>query len=318
MRYHITDHLGSVRAVVDAQGVVRSRSDYYPFGTRTGTYAEAADADGRWRFSGKEWLAEPAGLPLLDFGARLYDPATASWLSQDPMAEKYPFLSPYSYCAGDPVNLVDPDGRNWYYSTEDESYTYYAGQYSSEELKSTGYVDMGYTFTKDNKYYSLFGMVLDYNKEAKGPSVGVVYQKIDDLIIKYYSQTTNQYDAGTESDTVPTVDFSIPNSNPGMYSFNYVGQDFSSSPEGTYFWVTVPHRTFRNLSIRSDSRTYIERMPSYGLKSYGGYGQSSFDKQLSGYYIIGKSISRPFDYFTVRFDEINSRAFQNMCKQLFR
>ena len=161
-------------------------------------------------------------------------------------------------------------------------------------------------------------MVLDYNKEAKGPSVGVVYQKIDDLIIKYYSQTTNQYDAGTESDTVPTVDFSIPNSNPGMYSFNYVGQDFSSSPEGTYFWVTVPHRTFRNLSIRSDSRTYIERMPSYGLKSYGGYGQSSFDKQLSGYYIIGKSISRPFDYFTVRFDEINSRAFQNMCKQLFR
>lgn len=69
-------------------------------------------ADGRWRFSGKEWQAEPAGLPLLDFGARMYDPATASWLSQDPMAEKYPFLSPYSYCAGDPVNLVDPYGMD--------------------------------------------------------------------------------------------------------------------------------------------------------------------------------------------------------------
>ena len=111
VRYHITDHLGSVRATVDAQGVVRSRSDYYPFGTRTGTYAEAADADGRWRFSGKEWQAEPAGLPLLDFGARMYDPATAVWLSQDPMAEKYPSLSPYSYCAGDPVAYVDTDGR---------------------------------------------------------------------------------------------------------------------------------------------------------------------------------------------------------------
>ena len=90
--------------------VVRSRSDYYPFGTRTGTYAEAADADGRWRFSGKEWQAEPAGLPLLDFGARLYDPATAVWLSQDPMAEKYPSLSPYSYCAGDPIGLIDVRG----------------------------------------------------------------------------------------------------------------------------------------------------------------------------------------------------------------
>ena len=92
------------------------RSDYYPFGTRTGTYAAAADADGRWRFSGKEWQAEPAGLQLLDFGARMYDPATAVWLSQDPMAEKYPSLSPYSYCAGDPVNLVDPDGMNPVYS----------------------------------------------------------------------------------------------------------------------------------------------------------------------------------------------------------
>ena len=111
VRYHITDHLGSVRATADAQGVVRSRSDYYPFGTRTGTYAEAADADWRWRFSGKEWQAEPAGLPLLDFGARMYDPATAVWLSQDPMAEKYPSLSPYSYCAGDPVNLIDEEGR---------------------------------------------------------------------------------------------------------------------------------------------------------------------------------------------------------------
>ena len=111
VRYLITDHLGSVRSTADAQGAVRSRSDYYPFGTRTGTYAEAADADGRWRFSGKEWQAEPAGLPLLDFGARMYDPATAVWLSQDPMAEKYPSLSPYSYCAGDPVNLIDEEGR---------------------------------------------------------------------------------------------------------------------------------------------------------------------------------------------------------------
>ena len=29
----------------------------------------------------------------------------------DPLAEKYYHLSPYAYCAGDPVNLVDPDGR---------------------------------------------------------------------------------------------------------------------------------------------------------------------------------------------------------------
>lgn len=30
----------------------------------------------------------------------------------DPLAEDYYHLSPYAYCAGDPVNLVDPDGKD--------------------------------------------------------------------------------------------------------------------------------------------------------------------------------------------------------------
>ena len=33
------------------------------------------------------------------------------WLSVDPMADKYPNISPYAYCAWNPVRLVDPDGR---------------------------------------------------------------------------------------------------------------------------------------------------------------------------------------------------------------
>ena len=33
------------------------------------------------------------------------------WLSVDPLADKYPSISPYAYCAWNPVKLVDPDGR---------------------------------------------------------------------------------------------------------------------------------------------------------------------------------------------------------------
>ena len=62
-----------------------------------------------YRFSGKERL-DRAGLPLYDFGARWYNPATPAWLSQDPLSEKYYPISPYAYCAGNPVNLVDPSG----------------------------------------------------------------------------------------------------------------------------------------------------------------------------------------------------------------
>lgn len=33
------------------------------------------------------------------------------WLSVDPLADKYPESTPYMYCNGNPVMLVDPDGR---------------------------------------------------------------------------------------------------------------------------------------------------------------------------------------------------------------
>ena len=46
------------------------------------------------------------------FGARYIDHELMTmWLSVDPMADKYPFISPHAYCAWNPVKLVEPDGR---------------------------------------------------------------------------------------------------------------------------------------------------------------------------------------------------------------
>ena len=45
------------------------------------------------------------------FGARYYNLDLSLWLSVDPMADKYPSLSPYNYCAWNPMKLVDPDGK---------------------------------------------------------------------------------------------------------------------------------------------------------------------------------------------------------------
>lgn len=61
-------------------------------------------------FTGKEKDSE-SGFHY--FGARYYDSeALTGWLSVDPMADKYTSMSPYIYCAGNPVKLVDPDGEN--------------------------------------------------------------------------------------------------------------------------------------------------------------------------------------------------------------
>ena len=42
---------------------------------------------------------------------RHYHSDLSIWLSVDPMTDKYPSMSPYTYCANNPVRLVDPDGR---------------------------------------------------------------------------------------------------------------------------------------------------------------------------------------------------------------
>ena len=41
-----------------------------------------------------------------------YTDRLSIWLSVDPLADKYPHLSPYAYCADNPVNRIDPDGRD--------------------------------------------------------------------------------------------------------------------------------------------------------------------------------------------------------------
>ncbi len=53
------------------------------------------------------------------------------WLNVDPMADKYPSISPYAYCAWNPVKLVDPDGEeavdDWYKSNSTQYYTWFDG-----------------------------------------------------------------------------------------------------------------------------------------------------------------------------------------------
>jgi RHS repeat-associated protein len=60
-----------------------------------------------YRFTGKERDSE-TGFDY--FGARYYDSDLSVWLSVDPLSDKYPSMSAYMYCAGNPVMLIDPNG----------------------------------------------------------------------------------------------------------------------------------------------------------------------------------------------------------------
>ncbi|MBR0333607.1 MAG: RHS repeat-associated core domain-containing protein [Bacteroidales bacterium] len=114
-RYYTKDYQGNNRVVVDETGTILQTTHYYPFG---GVYADAGSGSAvqPYKYGGKE-LDRMHGLNWYDFGARSYDATLQQWTSIDPKAEDYYHLSPYTYCANNPVAFVDPNGQSPIYST---------------------------------------------------------------------------------------------------------------------------------------------------------------------------------------------------------
>ena len=105
--YVFTDHLGSIRMVMD-EGTreIIWASDYTAYGeyVSAGAYRDIE----HYGFTGKEHDSESG---LLYYGARYYDAELGRFLQVDPMSRKYPSLSAYVYCADNPLAYTDPDGK---------------------------------------------------------------------------------------------------------------------------------------------------------------------------------------------------------------
>ena len=110
--YYVKDYQGNVHAVIDENNRRVELNSYYPYGMPK----HMGDAQ-PYKYGGKE-LDRTNGLDLYDFSARWYAPD----LSLDPLCEKYPSISPYAYCAGNPVRYIDPDGRKFNVATKNISY----------------------------------------------------------------------------------------------------------------------------------------------------------------------------------------------------
>jgi RHS repeat-associated protein len=133
--YHITDHLGSTREVVNNSGSWVETFDYYPFGLLM-PKRNTASAETREKFTGHE-RDDDVGLDYMVW--RRYDPAFGRFLSVDPHAANYPSLSPYVYAANNPLIFIDPDGREVKICTgsddDRECITYQAGmEYEGNEF----------------------------------------------------------------------------------------------------------------------------------------------------------------------------------------
>ncbi|MEO8847631.1 MAG: RHS repeat-associated core domain-containing protein, partial [Casimicrobiaceae bacterium] len=106
--YPLSDALSSTQALADAGGAISDRYAYDAFGQLTSHVGSTSMSH---QFAGEQNDAE-SGLVYLR--ARYYDPRTGVFLTRDP-AEGNPFdpvsMHPYLYASANPVNRIDPSGR---------------------------------------------------------------------------------------------------------------------------------------------------------------------------------------------------------------
>lgn len=118
-------------------------------------------ASNRFRLGGKEnQTFGTLDLSKVDFGARMYDPFIAGWTTADPLAAKYGSMSPYSYCGGNPVNIVDPYGDDlwiWYNEDGEQKSFHFYGQ--TDRIPNNPYVkDVVYAYIYNKKNWDNAGI----------------------------------------------------------------------------------------------------------------------------------------------------------------
>lgn len=104
--YYITDYQGNNAMIVNSVPEITLEHNYYPYGE---PWREKKGI--QFMFSGNERLLID-GLNEYDFHARRYRSAIPAFSSWDLHNEQYPWLSPYTYAAANPINRIDPNGED--------------------------------------------------------------------------------------------------------------------------------------------------------------------------------------------------------------
>ena len=255
--YRHSDHLGSASWITERHGDAIQYLHYMPYGQLLVNQMPYG-YDERYKFTGKERDSE-TGYDY--FGARYYAPQLLHWTTVDPLADKYPHISPYAYCSWNPIKFVDPDGRDWY-ETEGGSITWtdYKSQQAMDKAKLAGRY-LGEAVVSFNGYYEeALGKGNNLWSEGAKLATATVYGPGG-------SNDIATYDAFTMSSNYNEYG-AIKN---GDYSLNYIE---AAGPMGTHWTINnreavdcindyntawYKHKETNPYSATQKNRTYVHR-----------------------------------------------------------
>ncbi len=106
VHYMHADYQGNISMVTDSVGYIEQHNGYYPYGEPW------REPTGQPRLYGGKERERFMALNYYDFHARQLNSATAHWNAPDALAFKYPGISPYTYCAANPIMYADSTGMD--------------------------------------------------------------------------------------------------------------------------------------------------------------------------------------------------------------
>ncbi|MBI5674455.1 MAG: RHS repeat protein [Nitrospirae bacterium] len=104
VRHYVRDALGSIIALTDDSGVVKTTYSYDPFGNTT---VSGETSDNPFQYTGRE----NDGTGLYYYRARYYSPELQRFISEDPIRLDGGDVNFYAYVGNDPVRFKDPTGE---------------------------------------------------------------------------------------------------------------------------------------------------------------------------------------------------------------
>ncbi len=198
--YH-SDHLGSSSFITTTGGYSTQHLQYMAYGEDFIHQQNASTYKTPYTFSAKEKDAETG---FSYFGARYYADNLSIWLSVDPLADKFPSLSPYNYCANNPVMLVDPDGRDIvvlnYGSTRDPKH--WNNHIVGHQAVLIGNDKKGWTYYSYDADEGVNGRPSKTNgNENDNFTAGVHFNSLEDFANSGHNTFKDDYDDGKGTST---------------------------------------------------------------------------------------------------------------------